>query len=70
MQTEDLKKPIGIEEYNNGIDNNIRQKVDQLWEQIIDLNISDEERRKIIDELIDRIEEYEMQKPQEMSRQR
>lgn len=70
MQTEDLKKPIGIEEYNNGIDNNIRQKVDQLWEQIIDLNISDEERRKIIDELIDRIEEYEMQKPQEIPRQR
>lgn len=70
MQTENLKEPISLEEYNNGTDDNIRKKVDQLWNQIIDPNINDEERRKIIDELIDRIEEHEIQKTSGISKQR
>lgn len=57
MQKE--KQEIELDAYNNGLDDQVRKKVDLLWEQLIDSVSSQEEMDKIFDEIMGRIEEQD-----------
>lgn len=61
-------REIALESYSNGEEDVIKEKVDLLWNQIMDPNTSEEERNQIIEELMDRIEEHEIKQTTGMSR--
>ena len=68
MQTGDLKKEIGIEDYTNGREDEIKEMVNMYWDQLMAHLDNEEEIDKAFEELVNKIEEHEKNNIKGMSR--